>query len=130
MADQDRVCLLDVASGKTQDLIWTEPASIPWGKRGFGYGVRPSWSPDGRQIWFGLTESLKLPAPCSLGEAAQEAWRFVRPALYNLNPRRTARWVGYRRFANRHIWGVADLEAKRIVLTPGFYYGVTWLPAN
>ncbi|HLJ54166.1 MAG TPA: hypothetical protein VKT77_03950 [Chthonomonadaceae bacterium] len=128
MADQDRLRLLDIASGRTTDLIWFERTAATPGRRPFSFSTTPRWSPDGRQLWFSLTQSVKMPAPRSIPEAAEEAWRFVQPALHNLNPGRTSRHAPYRRVANRPVWGVADLAAKQIALSPGCHHGVAWLP--
>ena len=52
------------------------------------------------------------------------------PFSETFDPKRTAHHVAYRRHGQRFRNGIVDLSSKQVMLSEGYLYGVTWLPAR
>jgi WD40 repeat protein len=130
MQDQQRLCLLDIESGRTQNLAWFEPSDLSGKQCRGSYARAPIWSPDGRMILFALAQERKLPLPRSLSEIWQVGCRYLYPTLHNLNPKRTSYHVAYRHTYHLFRAGVLDLTAQEVLLWKGYYHVVDWLPRN
>jgi hypothetical protein len=128
MNDQHCLAIWDFQTEQSRELVWFEPPYLTEAQRGgMSCAVTPVWSPDGRMLWFALTQTVPLRFPRRLSGIAALAYRRIYPFFHNLNPRRTSYYAAYRHQAHRHCTGIVDLHTKRVRITEGFEYGVTWI---
>jgi hypothetical protein len=111
---------------KTPEFLvkFTEPNPT---ERKASYAQRPVWSPDGRFLWFTLTQATPM------SETKKRKWAKQlkkSQGTHPLSKQEIAASMAVAQWDYNHKIGVVDFADRKIWITDGYWSDVAWRPSN